>query len=1192
MSFVKRDTLLEIEKECQLKWEKERVFEQDAPQEGETGEEYSHKNKYMATFPYPYMNGRLHLGHTFTISKAEFAVGYERLKGKRCLFPFGFHCTGMPIKACADKLKNELDQYGFPPVFPVEPVEKEEEEAETPDLADPTKRAKKTKSKVAAKTGNMIYQWDIMKSLGIEDTDIRRFTNPQHWLKYFPPLAKDDLKALGLRVDWRRSFITTDANPYYDSFVRWQFTKLKKLDKIKFGKRHTIFSPLEGQPSMDHDRASGEGVGPQEYTLIKMRVVEPFPDKLSSLAGQSVFLVAATLRPETMYGQTNCWLHPDITYIAFPVKSGEIFVSTSRAARNMAYQDFTSEFGKTDVILRIKGKDLMGVALKAPLTSYDVIYTLPMLTIKEDKGSGVVTSVPSDAPDDYAALRDIQRKKALREKFGISDEMVLPYSPVPIIDIPGIGNLSAVTACDQFKVTSQNDKVQLEKAKEMTYLKGFYDGVLTVGPHAGKKVQDAKKVIQSEMVAIGDAVLYKEPEKSVTTRSGDQCVVALTDQWYLDYGEPVWKETVKSVLKGVRTYAEEVNNNFLTTLDWLHEHACSRVFGLGTLIPWDPQFMIESLSDSTIYMSYYTVAYLLQGGVVNGSSPGPLGISPEQMTEAVWDYVFYGGDLPESDISPDSLRSLRREFTYWYPVDLRVSGKDLVQNHLTYFLYNHQAIWPQPNREDATPDRVCRWPNAIRANGHLLLNSEKMSKSTGNFLTLRQSVERFSADGTRLALADAGDGLEDANFMYDMADAGLLRLHSQLEWVKEMIELKERLRCDPPDHYTYHDQIFNNRMNHLIRLTDSHYQDTMFRDALKTGFYDLQAARDSYRDLTAPSGGMNWNLVRRFIEVQALLLCPICPHICEHIWNLLGNSGSIMNARWPVLEGGMDETLLKEADYFQTVAHEFRVRLKKMMDIREKKSSSGKIPPRPEYGVVYVALEYPPWQKLALTKLRELYNEVENSLPENKVISETMKGESVLKNHMKKLMPFVQHVKQSLLVKGSEALDLTLSFDEKQTLLRNINYLTRSLDLKELWIENAAEATDSKIREECQPGKPIPVFSETAHKPWVQVTAVNPQACVPYFTVHIPVYNQDTTSKLVDRICRTSGVPGNVGVELRRYLKDARSIPVANDNSGQATIESSTLFTVENGCIFLTSSENGESRIALGDHLQYMISES
>ena len=54
--------------------------------------------RYMVTFPYPYMNGQLHLGHTFTISKCEFSVGFQRLKGKKCLFPFGFHVTGMPIK--------------------------------------------------------------------------------------------------------------------------------------------------------------------------------------------------------------------------------------------------------------------------------------------------------------------------------------------------------------------------------------------------------------------------------------------------------------------------------------------------------------------------------------------------------------------------------------------------------------------------------------------------------------------------------------------------------------------------------------------------------------------------------------------------------------------------------------------------------------------------------------------------------------------------------------------------------------------------------------------------------------------------------------------------------------------------------------------------------------------------------------
>lgn len=72
----------------------------------------------MATFPFPYMNGMLHLGHAYTVTKAEFATRYNTLKGKNALFPFGFHCTGMPIQASANKLKLELETYGCPPVYP------------------------------------------------------------------------------------------------------------------------------------------------------------------------------------------------------------------------------------------------------------------------------------------------------------------------------------------------------------------------------------------------------------------------------------------------------------------------------------------------------------------------------------------------------------------------------------------------------------------------------------------------------------------------------------------------------------------------------------------------------------------------------------------------------------------------------------------------------------------------------------------------------------------------------------------------------------------------------------------------------------------------------------------------------------------------------------------------------------------
>ena len=73
-----------------------------------------------------------------------------------------------------------------------------------------------------------------------------------------------------------------------------------------------------------------------------------------------------------------------------------------------------------------------------------------------------------------------------------------------------------------------------------------------------------------------------------------------------------------------------------------------------------------------------------------------LGIDASEMTPEVWDYVFFQeSPFPNTSIQREKLDRMKKEFSYWYPVDLRVSGKDLVPNHLTYFLYNHVAIWPE-----------------------------------------------------------------------------------------------------------------------------------------------------------------------------------------------------------------------------------------------------------------------------------------------------------------------------------------------------------------------------------------------------------------------------------------------------------------------------------------------------------------
>ena len=137
-----------------------------------------------------------------------------------------------------------------------------------------------------------------------------------------------------------------------------------------------------------------------------------------------------------------------------------------------------------------------------------------------EKGTGVVTSVPSDAPDDYAALRDLQKKEELRKKFKITEDMVMPFKPVPIINIPEYGDLAALKACDDLKINSQNDKELLAKAQERVYLKGYYEGVMLVGSCKGKKVFESKNIVKKEMIENGEAEIYYEPENKVVARSG------------------------------------------------------------------------------------------------------------------------------------------------------------------------------------------------------------------------------------------------------------------------------------------------------------------------------------------------------------------------------------------------------------------------------------------------------------------------------------------------------------------------------------------------------------------------------------------------------------------------------------------------------------------------------------------------
>lgn len=828
--------MIEIEKRYQKKWQESGVFNTSAPSIAEipagsipAAEIRKRHPKYFGTFAYPYMNGTLHAGHSFTVSKVEFTAGFARMEGRRVLFPLGFHCTGMPIKACADKLRDEVQKFGETFEGYKEEAVGEAEQAPAPTQAETKVDITKftsNKSKAAAKTVKMKYQFQIMLALGIKRDEIHRFADAHYWLKFFPPLCKDDLNNFGARIDWRRSFVTTDANPYYDAFVRWQMNRLKELNKIQYGIRYTIYSPKDGQPCMDHDRTEGEGVAPQDYTALKLKVKEWAPKAAEKIKGRipegaNVYFVPATLRPETMYGQTCCFVGPKINYGVFKVSENEFYVVTKRAAWNMAFQGtffksdkFAKDSSELPAVLELTGADVVGTLVNAPLSIHkEGVRILPMESVLPTKGTGVVTSVPSDSPDDYATVMDLAKKA---DYYGIKKEWAELEIP-PIIETPSYGNITAKFLVEKMKINSPKDAKQLAEAKDLAYKEGYYKGTMLMGDFKGLPVEAAKPKVKEALIKSGEAFEYAEPNGHVVSRSGDECVTAYLGQWFLNYGEndPQWRDTVLYHVKGdMKTYSSETQNGFEKNLDWLNRWACARTYGLGSKLPWDPKFLVESLSDSTIYMAYYTIAHLLHSDVF-GTKQGLLNLKPEQMIDEVWDYIFCRRELSEEllkscGIKEADLQTMRREFEYWYPLDMRSSGKDLIPNHLTFFLYIHIALFPKEY-----------WPRSVRANGHLLLNGDKMSKSTGNFLTLNDAVKKYGADACRIALADAGDGVEDANFEEAVANQIILRMFTLKEWCEEIMK-DDKLRTGPADELW--DQLFDNELNSLVHEARQHYE--------------------------------------------------------------------------------------------------------------------------------------------------------------------------------------------------------------------------------------------------------------------------------------------------------------------------------------------------------------------------------
>ena len=691
---------------------------------------------------------------------------------------------------------------------------------------------------------------DIFEKIyGIPLATSEKLTEPRELVAYFSREIEQGMKEMGYSIDWRRKFYSYDAQ--FNMFIRWQFEKLKEAGFITKGEHPVPWCPIGNTAIGAHDTKGDADPQIEEVTGVLFAFMDGF-------------LACSTYRPETIYGVTNIWMNPDAIYVKAQA-GGRIYYISKEALGALSMQ----------LDLKVEGEfpaaELMSHKAKNPMTGADVPI-FPAVFVDPKHGTGVVMSVPAHAPYDYLALRDA----------GLEGKIKL----VQVLTLAGFGEFPAKEICERMKLANQKDP-KTEEATAELYKKEAHTGVMAVGEFKGMKGIDAKEKIRAKMVAAGSALaLYEISNGPIYSRYGGLVGVKIVkDQWFINYGDSEWKEKATDCLRSMSILPEKTRKEYEYTIGWLKQKACTRSSGLGTAFPFDETKMIEALSDSTIYMAFYTIAHIA------------MKMEPAQLTPALFDFVFLGkGDGAGL---PDEAKQMRAEFLYFYPLDSRHSATDLVHNHLTYFIFNHAAVFERKH-----------WPKQTVTNGFVLMDGKKMSKSMGNIMPIRAAVKEFGADTIRFTVVSGADLASDTDFNRPAVDGILSRMRLMKSAMEKYAVSEDSGERDLADRWIL------SRMHKRAIAAPQMYENFQLRELSLEIFYN------TFNDLQWYLKRAQKPKLREFFEMWVGLIAPFMPHYAEELWEALGKKHYVLNSQFvaiaPLPEGDkakVDEGLERAEDY-------------------------------------------------------------------------------------------------------------------------------------------------------------------------------------------------------------------------------------------------------------------------------------
>ncbi len=915
------------------------------------------RHKFYLTVAYPYVSGPMHIGHGRTYTIPDVIARYKRMRGFNVLFPMAYHFTGTPIVGAAKRVVRR----------------------------DPS------------------FMKVLTERFKVPKEELSSFETPSHFAEHFARDGdlsyKKGMTWLGYSIDWRREFTTIDS--HYSKFITWQYHKIQDSGLIVKGKHPVKWCPNDGNPVTDHDLLDGEGVEIVEFTLLKYKL------------GDHIF-PAATLRPETVFGVTNLWLDPKVNYVSVKVRN-ENWIVSEQAVDKLRQQGFdVCEVKPIRVDFTKK--------VEVPLT-HKLVPILPASFVNPNNATGVVGSVPSHAPHDYIALFELQRNPQTLERLGIDPLAVAELIPISLIELEGFGEFPAIDVVNRMGIKHQND-AKLEDATAEVYRNEFSKGKMRswVPKYAGIPVSKAKTAVRNDMIAGKEAVImYEFSARPVICRCGNPVVVKVVeDQWFLNYADEDWKDKARACLTRMHLVPPGTRDQFNHVIGWLHEWPCTRKTGMGTPTPWDPNWIIESLSDSTIYMAYYTISHILKTS------------DPNHLSDEVFDYIFYGEGNPTAisgytNIDREKLERMRGEFRYWYPLDYRMSANELIPNHLTFHIFHHSLLFPN----------LC--PQGIVSFGMAVLEGQKMSSSKGNIVAINDAVKKYGADAVRLYLMSGVEPWQD----FDWRSSEAVGMQRNLE---RFFALAEDIISQPDvkmPSFTHPERWMLSRLHGHVKEVTQALEGFETRKAAQHAFFMMiQDVRWYLKRESQPKA--RGHILKRVLDVWLRLLAPLTPHLCEELWKMSGKDGFISTSAWPIIE---NELIDPDAEFTEKYIVNILDDIRKITHVIKTGN--------PQRICFYVAQEWK-WEayKIAMERTKE------GPVDLSKLIR-TVEKELGLKIHKADLAKYLHQAMQELRKMPEQNLETIAmaSVDELRILKDAANFIREEFGISQIHVFKADDKT-------------------------------------------------------------------------------------------------------------------------------------